>query len=60
MGNVEGVRMYKVKIVTIYNTIELIVDDVNSPEMKELFSQPYVKEVYIDTMEHYKELKKEK
>ena len=59
MGNVEGVRMYKVKIVTLYNTIELIVDDVNSPEMKELFNQPYVTAVYIDTMEHYKKLTKE-
>ena len=52
--------MYKVKIITKYNTIEMIVEDVNTPEMKELFNQPYVLGVYIDTMEHYKELKKEK
>lgn len=47
--------MYKVKIKTKYNVIELIVDNVNSPELKELFNQPYVEEVYIETTEHYKD-----
>lgn len=52
--------MYKVRIKTKYNIIELIVDDVNSPEMKELLNQPYVIEVYIETTEHYKTLRKDR
>ena len=47
--------MYKVRIKTKYNMIELIVDNVNSPELKEIFNQPYIEEVYIETTEHYKE-----
>lgn len=50
-----GEKMYKVRIKTKYNIIELTVDDVNSPEMKEIFNQPYIEEVYIETTEHYKE-----
>lgn len=46
--------MYKVKIKTKFNIIELIVDNINSPEMKEIFNQPYVEEVYIETTEHFK------
>jgi len=52
--------VYRVRIVTIYNVIQLEVEDANSPEMKEIYAQPYVREVYIETLEHYKELKKEK
>lgn len=50
--------MYKVRIKTIYNTIELIVDDLT--KYQELFEQPYVLEVYIQSTEQYKkrELKK--
>lgn len=40
--------MYKVEIITEYNTIHLEVEDVNTPEMKEIFSQPYIKEVNIE------------
>lgn len=46
--------MYKVKIKTKYNTIELQVENINTPELKEIFNQPYVEEVYIETTEHYK------
>ncbi len=46
--------MYRVKIKTKFNIIELIVDNINSPEMKEIFNQPYVEEVYIETTEHFK------
>ena len=49
--------MYKVKIKTKYNTIELQVENINTPELKEIFNQPYVEEVYIETMEHFKKLK---
>lgn len=48
--------MYKIRVKTIYNTIEMIVEDANSPEMQELYNQPYVVEVYIETTEHYKKL----
>jgi len=37
--------MYKVTIKTKYNTIELIVDDLTSPELEEIFNQPYVEEI---------------
>ena len=47
--------MYLVKIKTKYNLIELIVDDVNSPEMKEILNQDYIEEVYIETTQHYKQ-----
>ena len=46
---------YLVKIKTKFNLIKLLVDDVNSPEMKEILNQPYIEEVYIETTEHYKE-----
>ena len=47
--------MYKVRIKTKYNTIEMEVEDINSPEMQELYDQPYIEGVYIDTMDHYKQ-----
>lgn len=47
--------MYKVRIKTKYNVINLIVNDVNDPEVQEILDQPYVEEVYIETTEHYKE-----
>ena len=34
--------MYKLTIVTLYNTIEFAVDDYNSPEVKEILEQPYI------------------
>lgn len=47
--------MYKVKIkMRNGEIIEMIVNDVNSPEMKELFYSPNVAEVYINSMEQYK------
>ena len=45
--------MYLVRIKTKYNEIRLQVEDVNSEEMKELFNQPYIEEVYIESDEHY-------
>ena len=45
--------MYLVKIKTKFNTIELEVDDMNSKEMQEILNQPYIEEVYIQTMEQY-------
>ena len=37
--------MYKVTIVTIYNTIVLEVEDLYSEQMQEIYNQPYVLEV---------------
>lgn len=45
--------MYLVKIKTKFNTIELEVDDMNSKEMQEILNQPYIEEVYIQSMEQY-------
>ena len=45
--------MYKVKIVTKYNTIIMEVEDTNTPQMQEIFQQPYVLEVYIESMKHF-------
>lgn len=46
---------YLLKIKTKYNFIELLVDDISTPEMKELLEQPYVEEVYIQSTNHYEE-----
>lgn len=40
--------MYKLTILTPYNTIYLSVDDVNAPDIKEILSQPWVKDVKIE------------
>ena len=37
--------MYKVTIVTKYNTIHMECEDLNSPEMVEIFAQPYISEI---------------
>ena len=34
--------MYELIIVTTFNTIKMIIDDYNSPEIKEILEQPYV------------------
>lgn len=46
--------MYIVRIKTKYNLITLKVEDTTSEEFKELVNQPYVEEVYIETIEHFK------
>ena len=54
--------MYEVKIKTKYNEINIVVDNLESEEFKEIISQPYVLEVipkiYIGEMEKGKVLKK--
>ena len=39
---------YKLMIKTIYNTINLEVDDIYTEEIQELLSQPYIVEVNIE------------
>ena len=48
--------MYKIEIKTKYNTIHLEVDDYNTPEVQEIFNQPYVEEITM----HYVEGKAKK
>ena len=40
--------MYKIYIKTKYNTIVLEREDYNTPEMQEIFEQPYVEEIKIE------------
>lgn len=47
--------MYQVRIKTKYNVINLVVEDYNTPEMQEIFDQPYVEEIYIENLEKEKE-----
>ena len=55
--------MYKVMIKTLYNTINLEVEDINSPEVQEIFNQPYVIEIRAEQINEsdprIKRLKKE-
>ncbi len=55
--------MYKIKIKTTHNVIELIVDDYFSEEVQEIINQPYVEEVYLRCIDYedkndYKDVKK--
>lgn len=45
--------MYLVKIKTKFNTIEIEVEDINTPEIQEILNQPYVEDVNIQSMEQY-------
>ena len=50
--------MYKVIIKTIYNTINLEVEDLSSPEIQELLEQSYILEVKIENLGKKKVRKK--
>jgi len=55
--------MYKLKVKTTHNTIELIVDNYFSQEVQEIINQPYVQEVYLrcidyENIEDYKGIKR--
>lgn len=39
--------MYEIEIVTKYNTIKLIVEDYNTPQVQEILNQPYILSVNI-------------
>lgn len=43
--------MYKLIIITKYNTIELETDDLQKPEIQEILSQPYIEEVKIEKVQ---------
>lgn len=42
--------MYKLVIKTKYNIINLLVEDLNAPEVKEILEQPYVIEFYVESV----------
>ena len=55
--------MYKLKIKTEQNTIELIIDDFFDEQVQEIINQSYVKEVYLrcidyENKDEYKSIKK--
>ncbi len=55
--------MYKIKIKTTHNVIELLVDDYFSEEVQEIINQPYVQEVYLRCIDYedkndYKDVKR--
>lgn len=44
--------MYKAIIVTIYNVIELDIEDIYNEEFLEVLSQPYIKDVLITKIDN--------
>lgn len=52
--------MYKITIKTKYNVINLEVEDYNTPELNEIYDQPYVEEINIENLDKPKVLKKKK
>ena len=52
--------MYQITIKTKYNTIVLEREDYNTPEMQEIFDQPYVLEIQIENLNKVKRLVREK
>lgn len=50
--------MYKIRIVTKFNVINLEVEDINSPEVQEILNQPYIIEIEMHK-EKGKTLKKD-
>jgi len=43
--NKGGARVYELEIKTKYNEINIVVEDLESEEVKEILSQPYILEV---------------
>lgn len=46
--------MYRITIKTKYNTIVLEREETNTPELQEIYDQPYIVEVKIDKIEQVK------
>lgn len=51
---------YKVIIKTTYNVITLYVDDYETPQMQEIFAQPYILDIQIDDLSKKNTLVKKK
>lgn len=50
--------MYKITIKTRYNIIVLETDDYNTPQMQEIFNQPYVLDIKIEKIGKVRKLEK--
>lgn len=52
--------MYELIITTKYNTIRLVVDDYNSPEVKEILEQPYITGVEMHKLKNKTKVRSKK
>ena len=52
--------MYKITIKTKFNTIHLEVEDYNTPEVQEIFNQPYVEEIRMQQVKENADIKYKK
>lgn len=50
--------MYRITIKTKYNVINMQVEDYNTPEMQEIYDQPYVEQIYIENLNKVKKLER--
>ncbi len=50
--------MYKLKITTKYNTINLVIEDFNTPEIQEILEQPYIISVEMNEIKDNDMVKK--
>lgn len=50
--------MYELIIITKYNTIKLVVDDYNSPEVKEILDQPYIISIELHKLKNKTKVRK--
>lgn len=53
-------KKYKITIKTTYNVITLYVDDYETPQMQEIFEQPYVLDIQIEELSKNQRLVKVK
>ena len=49
--------MYQITIKTKFNTIYLEVEDYNTPEVQEIFNQPYIEEIRMEQVKENKDTK---
>ena len=50
--------MYQITIKTKYNVINLQVENYTTPEMQEIYDQPYVEQIYIENLNKVKKLER--
>lgn len=50
--------MYRITIKTKFNTIVLEREEYNTPELQEVYDQPYVLEIQIDNLNKVKKLER--
>lgn len=51
-------EMYELIIETIYNTIKLVIDDYNTPEVQEILEQPYIISVELHKIKNRSKVRK--